>query len=120
MGSAKDPTKTARTARVQPNTVCVGDLPPVSSGTTVSEDLSVVISLLDVAPEIWLRLNVGDAVVVLTTALPRLEVRSNGEYLGVVPPQYAETVLERQLFFGSCVVVGRGPSDLRVRLSSAE
>ena len=121
MGSAKDPTKTAKTARVQTNTVAVDDLPPVSSQpNSQGKDLSITIPLTDVNEGVWRRLNRGDAVSVMSAGLALLQVTTKTEYLGTVPPQYVETVLERQLLLGSCVVVGEVPADLRVRLSAME
>ena len=121
MGSGNDPTKTARTARVQENTVAVDDLPPVAN-TSDGEgtDLSIVIPLTEMNEEVWRRLKKGDGVRVVNQSSVKLQVMTNMEYLGSVPPQYVETVLERQLFLGTCVVVGRIPSDLRVRLSAME
>lgn len=121
MGSAKDPTKTAKNARVQTNTVLAGDLPSVFGGSNAErKDLSIVIPVTDINEEAWRRRTRGDGVTVLTAAPARLQVMTNTEYLGAIPPQYVETVLERQLFVGTCVEVGEVASDLRVRLSAME
>jgi len=117
MGSSPRPTTTASSAEVQPNRVAFEDLPAPADHS--NEAFSLVIPLAEVDEERWRALTSASPLIVVPLDPQRIEVRMRDYYLGVVPLQFVETVLERQLFVAIVEITGSRPPDLRVRLSPA-
>jgi len=113
MGSGKQPTKTATTGRAQSNTVSFQNLP---GGAGVEREIALVIPLRDINEGVWIQLAVGTPVTLQPIAKTEIRVTCNAGFLGFVPPQYIETVLERALMVGRVEVKGSEASQLRVRL----
>ncbi len=114
MGSRKDPTITAETAPVQTNTVSFGDLPAHNVSDAV--DLAITVPLIAIDEMVWASTIRGAQIQVVRPRPLRVEILRDSTYLGLVPPQYVETVIERQLVAGDVQRTGNIPSELRVRL----
>jgi hypothetical protein len=119
MGSGPNVTTTADTTPVTPNSVEFTDLPPAggcdteASPTTAS---TLVIPLVDVQTSTWRNASAGEPIL-LDWRVPRIRVLIAQELLGFVPPQYTETIRERNLTQGIISSPGREPQDVKVSLS---